>query len=79
MYNSAFNVNGLFDGYAQSHVLHKRKPYPDIFMDAINEIMQNRMPTGEALRYDIKPHLFYFDDAPQHCEVARGLPGNPFT
>ncbi|AYU77589.1 Phosphotransferase enzyme family, putative [Leishmania donovani] len=78
-YQNSFQVTGLFDGYVQSYISHKRKPYPDIFMQALEEVRTSRVPTGEALRYDMKPNIFYFDDVEAHCEVARGLPGNPFT
>jgi aminoglycoside phosphotransferase (APT) family kinase protein len=78
-YQNSFQVTGLFDGYVQSYVYHKRKPYPDIFMQALEEVRVGRTPTGEALRYDIKPNIFYFDDVEAHCKVARHLPGNPFT
>lgn len=78
-YSNYFQVNSLFDGYVQSYIQHKRKPYPDLFMQAIDEVMASRVPTGEALRYDMKPSIFYFDDVEDHCELARDLPGNPFT
>ncbi|KPI89340.1 hypothetical protein ABL78_1569 [Leptomonas seymouri] len=78
-YQNSFEVTGLFDGYVQSYVYHKRKPYPDIFMQALEEVRVGRTPTGEALRYDIKPNIFYFDDVEAHCKVARQLPGSPFT
>lgn len=78
-FQNSFQVTGLFDGYVQSYVYHKRKPYPDIFMQALEEVRMGRTPTGEALRYDIKPNIFYFDDVEAHCKVARQLPGNPFT
>lgn len=78
-YANSFQVTGLFDGYVQSYTYHKRKPYPDIFMHALDEVRTGRMPTGEALRYDIKPNVFYFDDVEAHCQVARQLPGSPFT
>ncbi|GET87365.1 hypothetical protein, conserved [Leishmania tarentolae] len=78
-YQHNFQVASLFDGYVQSYIYHKRKPYPDIFMQALEEVRTGRVPTGEALRYDMKPNIFYFDDVEAHCEVARGLPGNPFT
>ncbi|KPA77770.1 hypothetical protein ABB37_06605 [Leptomonas pyrrhocoris] len=78
-YKNSFQVTGLFDGYVQSYVYHKRKPYPDIFMHALDEVRIGRTPTGEALRYDIKPNIFYFDDVEAHCQVARELPGSPFT
>ncbi|CBZ25186.1 conserved hypothetical protein [Leishmania mexicana MHOM/GT/2001/U1103] len=78
-YQNSFQVTGLFDGYVQSYISHKRKPYPDIFMQALEEVRTSRVPTGEALRYDMKPNIFYFDDMEAHCEVARGLSGNPFT
>nr|AAK94473.1 unknown [Leishmania donovani] len=78
-YQNSFQVTGLFDGYVQSYISHKRKPYPDIFMQALEEVRTSRVPTGEALRYDMKPNIFYFDDVEALCEVARELPGNPFT
>lgn len=78
-YQNTFQVTGLFDGYVQSYTAHKRKPYPDIFMQALEDVRTGRVPTGEALRYDIKPNIFYFDDVEAHCEVARRLPGSPFT
>lgn len=78
-YQNSFQVTGLFDGYVQSYTLHKRKPYPDIFMQALEEVRVGRTPTGEALRYDIRPNIFYFDDVEAHCKVARQLPGAPFT
>ncbi|KAK7198288.1 Phosphotransferase enzyme family [Novymonas esmeraldas] len=78
-YQNSFQVTGLFDGYVQSYTSHKRKPYPDIFMQALDEVRTGRIPTGEALRYDIPPNIFYFDDVESHCEVARRLPGSPFT
>lgn len=78
-HKGSFSVNGLFDGYVQSYTYRKRKPYPDIYMQAVNQAMESRMPTGDALRYGLKPSIFYFDDNAQHCEVARDLPGSPFT
>ncbi|KAG5508712.1 hypothetical protein JKF63_05210 [Porcisia hertigi] len=78
-YQKSFQVTGLFDGYVQSYISHTRKPYPDIFMEALEEVRTGRIPTGEAQRYDIEPYIFYFDDVEAHCEVARGLPGSPFT
>ncbi|CAJ1021030.1 putative Phosphotransferase enzyme family [Leishmania utingensis] len=78
-YQNSFQVTGLFDGYVQSYISHKRKPYPDIFMQALEEVRMGCVPTGEALRYDIQPNIFYFDDVEAHCEVARELPGRPFT
>ncbi|KAG5504146.1 hypothetical protein JIQ42_05978 [Leishmania sp. Namibia] len=78
-YQNSFHLTGLFDGYVQSYICRKRKPYPDIFMQALEEVRTSRVPTGEALRYDIKPNMFYFDDVEAHCEIARGLPGSPFT
>ncbi|CAD2212653.1 hypothetical protein AGDE_15573 [Angomonas deanei] len=76
---ATFNVNGLFDGYVRSYTCHKRKPYPDIFMKALEQVKECRKPTADALRFDLKPFVFYFDDVGDHCEAARDLPGNPFT
>ncbi|EPY21293.1 hypothetical protein STCU_08611 [Strigomonas culicis] len=78
-FNNFFQVNGLFDGYIQSYTYHKRKPFPDIFLHALDQVTSSRTPTGDALRFDIKPYIFYFDDVGDHCEVARELSGDPFT
>ncbi|KAH9580911.1 Aminoglycoside phosphotransferase [Trypanosoma melophagium] len=75
---SSFVINGLFDAYVQSYTFHKRKPFPDIFLYAIDEAMKTRMASEASLKFDVMPHIFLFDSVLENCETARNLPDNPF-
>ncbi|RNF14704.1 transferase [Trypanosoma conorhini] len=75
---SSFVINGLFDSFVQSYTFHKRKPFPDIFYHAIEETMKSRMLSRESFAYDVKPHIFLFDDVLENCETARHLSDSPF-
>ncbi|ESL07891.1 hypothetical protein TRSC58_04416 [Trypanosoma rangeli SC58] len=75
---SSFVINGLFDAFVQSYTFHKRKPFPDIFYHAIETTMKSRMISKESLTYDVKPHIFLFDDTLENCETARNLSDSPF-
>ncbi|KEG09731.1 aminoglycoside phosphotransferase [Trypanosoma grayi] len=75
---SSFLINGLFDAYVQSYTFHNRKPFPDIFIHATDEAMKTRMLSEASIKFDVKPHIFLFDDVLENCETARNLPDSSF-
>jgi aminoglycoside phosphotransferase (APT) family kinase protein len=73
--SGAFDVNGLFDVVAQSYMLGKSKPSPDIYEIAIESCAGKYTPSGRN-----KPLMFFFDDLKANCVAAeKSIPGEPFT
>ncbi|CUG91557.1 phosphotransferase-like protein, putative [Bodo saltans] len=73
--SGSFDVNGLFDVVAQSYMLGKSKPSPDIYEIAIESGAGKYKASGSA-----KPLLFFFDDLKANCTAAeKNIPGEPFT
>lgn len=72
----AFDINGLFDVIAQSYMLGKSKPSPDIYEIAVESVVGKANHTAKKAE---KPLMFFFDDLKANCDAAeKNIPGKPF-